>query len=45
MDAYDRYLEYEDKIYELNALNEFVFRSSDFKTLKLNGEQIQNLER
>lgn len=27
-----------DKIYELNALNEFVFRSSDFKTLKLNIE-------
>ena len=27
-----------DKIYELNALNEFVFRSSDFKTLKLNVE-------
>ena len=27
-----------DKIYELSALNEFVFRSSDFKTLKLNIE-------
>ena len=27
-----------DKIYELNALNEFVFKSSDFKTLKLNIE-------
>lgn len=27
-----------DKIIELNALNEFVFRASDFKTLKLNIE-------
>ena len=27
-----------DKIFELNALNEFVFRASDFKTLKLNIE-------
>ena len=35
-----------DKIYELNALNEFVFRSSDFKTLKLkieiDNEKLEN---